>query len=139
MKMKRKTIRGRKRDRFRESDLFYDPLLSFFSSSYNGKPLPELVMGKYLVHIAFRYGLNMLFSLGIIWALFKEIEIVRLTSWLFLIVFVALVVPLFFLLKDVQAASFLPLFYVRRFLIQPLLLFLLIPAFYYYLKIHNNS
>ena len=71
--------------RFCESELFYDPLLAFFKTAYQGKALPDLVLGKYLIHVALRFGANMIFSLLIIWAFFKDNGILRVTLVLSLI------------------------------------------------------
>ncbi len=123
--------------RFRESELFYDPLLHFFKSNYNGKALPEMDQAKFFLHLFLRYGINTLFSLIILWSLFKEKEMLRLAAGIYLLLFVILGGVIYVMLQTDQS-SHLPLFYVRRFLIQPLLLFILVPAFYYYHKINKT-
>lgn len=120
--------------RFRESVFFYDPLLDFFVTAYHGKPLPEIALGKYTIHLFFRYGLNTVLSLLIIWMVFKEKGMVQFALWIYLVVCVVLMVVLSLLIINDPKGDHFILFYVRRFLIQPLLLFLILPAFYYYRK-----
>lgn len=113
-----------------EDDLFYDPLIHFFKTDHSTQPLPSLDVAKLLGHTAFRFLLNTLISLGIIWFVFKSKEIVKMSALLYIILFCILFI-LFYALIVMEAGSHLPLFYVRRFLIQPLLLLLLLPAFYF--------
>ncbi|NJM79991.1 MAG: exosortase F system-associated protein [Flavobacterium sp.] len=88
--------------------------------------------------ILFRYGLNTLFSLFLIYLLFKEKKLVVFSAWIYLSLFVILVALFFGILNLDSNPDYLVLFYVRRFLIQPLFLFLFIAAFYYQ-KRQNNS
>ncbi len=111
-----------------EDRSFYDPLLAFFKKE--GKQLPEYDSIRLFLGLAFRYGLNMLFSLGIIWLAFKDKGILKLTTILYIIFFVVLTAVLFIAL-NAEKPNLLLIFYVRRFLIQPLFLILFLPAFYY--------
>lgn len=123
--------------RFRESELFYDPLLHFFKSDYKGKELPEMEQVKFFLHLFLRFAINTLFSLMILWALFKEKEMLCLATGIYVLLFILLGIVMYIMLQNDQS-SHLPLFYVRRFLIQPLLLFILVPAFYYYRKVNKT-
>lgn len=114
--------------RFFEESLFYDPLLEFFRKE--DKTLPEYDNLKLLLSLAFRFGLNTLFSLGIIWLAFKDKAILRLTAILYGAFFIVLTAVLFITL-NAEAPNLMLIFYVRRFLIQPLLLLLFLPAFFY--------
>lgn len=123
--------------RFRESALFYDPLVSFFYDDYQSLLLPEIEWTTYLLNLLLRYGLNMLISIVILWLAFKDRGIVKFSLLLYTIVFVVLV-PLFVILwKTSSQGEYMTLFYVRRFLIQPLLIFILLPAFYYYRRVNS--
>ena len=102
-----------------EDHLFYDPFLQFFKYDYQNKPL------------FFRYVLNTLFSIAIIYLLFKQLQLVKFSAILFGILGVVLMVLFFGLLHFFNQPDYLILFYLRRFLIQPLFLVLFIPAFYY--------
>ncbi|MFK5982361.1 MAG: exosortase F system-associated protein [Flavobacteriaceae bacterium] len=117
-----------------ENELFYDPLLSFFKSDYSNNPLPEMNSFKLLGNIAFRFLLNTIVSLGILWVVFRDKGILKLSVFLFGILFCILMLAYSYLVFYSNSESFLPLFYVRRFLIQPILLLVLLPAFYFQKK-----
>nr|WP_262896178.1 exosortase F system-associated protein [Luteirhabdus pelagi] len=120
--------------RYFQNTLFYDPLLEFFNSEYVASQLPKLEFGKLVSSLLFRYALNTLLSLGVIWLVFRSKEVLRLSISVY-IAFLILFGGIFtFLLLQYQPGQYLPLFYVRRLLIQPILLLLLIPAFYFYRK-----
>jgi len=117
-----------------ENELFYDPLLFFFKSDYSNNPLPEINSFKLLGNITFRFLLNTIISLGILWVIFRDKGILKLSVFLFGILFCVLMLAFSYLLFYSNSESFLPLFYVRRFLIQPILLLVLLPAFYFQKK-----
>ena len=108
--------------------LFYDPLIKFFKSPKT--LLPPYDTAKLFLGLAFRYLLNSLLSLGILWLVFKDAQIVKLSGMLLFVFFLALAVALFIVL-NLGEPSLLAVFYIRRFLIQPLFLILFLPAFYY--------
>ncbi len=115
-----------------ENILFYDPLLEFFKNDYKTMPLPKMDNFALQTGIALRFLLNTLISLAIIWVLFKDKEIIKLSSFLygflFAILFLAFSLIIF---NSEETGGHLVLFYVRRFLIQPLFLLILLPAFYF--------
>lgn len=123
--------------RFRESELFYDPLLSFFKGYYQDAPLPELNKGKLILHIGLRYGIHMILSLIILWVAFLEKGILKFAGLVYVIVFVVLVFILLYLIQTYEIGQGGSVFYTRRFLIQPLLIFILLPAFFYYRKVNS--
>jgi exosortase F-associated protein len=114
-----------------EDNLFYDPFLIYFKRDYRVLPLPEFNALLLFMGILFRYVLNSILSLGIIYFLFKDIEMIKFASILYLFFFLVLMGAFFFILYFYGNKNNLLLFYVRRFLIQPLFLILFIPAFYY--------
>jgi len=114
-----------------EDELFYDPFLSFFKTDYQNKPLPDLNCYLLFGNLLLRYAINTFFSLIIIRLLFNERNLMIFSGYLFLFLFVILVVIFFSLLHFYKEPDYLILFYIRRFLIQPLFLVLFIPAFYY--------
>ena len=115
-----------------EDTLFYDPFLDFFKGPYQRAPLPEFSTGKLWGHIALRYGMNMILSILVLYALFRNRTLLRLSLWLYTGAFF-IFAGMYFLLLYIQVSPqyYLAVFYLRRFLIQPLLLFILVPAFYY--------
>ena len=114
-----------------EGQLFYDPFLSFFKTDYQNKPLPDLNCYLLFGNLLLRYALNTFFSLIIIRLLFNERNLMFFSGYLFIFLFVILVIVFFGLLHFSDQPDYLILFYIRRFLIQPLFLVLFIPAFYY--------
>jgi len=114
-----------------EKQLFYDPFLIYFEGDYLNWPLPEFNAFRLFLSLLFRFALNTLISLGIIYFLFKEIEMVKFAAFLYVFFFVILIGTYFFILYFYGSQNNLVLFYVRRFLIQPLFVILFIPAFYY--------
>lgn len=116
--------------RYFEASLFYDPLLLFFKTNYHKSSLPKLSLLELCVAIGYRYALNAIASLGILWFLFKKISFLKFSAYLYVIFFVIMLVTFIVLYQALPVGPHQPLFYVRRFLIQPILLFLLVPAFY---------
>jgi len=114
-----------------EDSLFYDPFLNYFKTHYHNLPLPKVENVSLFFGLFFRYFLNTAVSLAIIYVLFKDIEAVKFASILYLVFFVILVVAFFFVFSFFGEANKMALFYIRRFLIQPIFLLLFLPGFYY--------
>ena len=114
-----------------EDSLFYDPFLNYFKSNFNNVPLPEINNLHLFIGLFFRFFLNTLFSLAIIYVLFKDIEGLKFASIMYVIFFVILVIAFFFTLYFFGEENKMVLFYIRRFLIQPIFLLLFLSAFYY--------
>lgn len=112
--------------------LFYDPLIHFFKTNYHAGELPEIDTLGLVLNVSLRFWMNTLLSLVILWLLFKSREVVQLSLLVFGISFVLLLFTFSILIENYEAGTYRALFYVRRFLIQPLLLLLLIPAFYFH-------
>ena len=113
------------------SAIFYDPLIAFFKSGHISEGFPEMNMTKLLFNISLRFWLNTVISLTILWVLFQKSEILKISLVLYGIAFVVLLGVFILLLTVSENQSYMPLFYVRRFLIHPLFVLLLIPAFYF--------
>lgn len=114
-----------------EDSLFYDPFLNYFKTHYHNLPLPKVENVSLFFGLFFRYFLNTAVSLAMIYVLFKDIEAVKFASILYLVFFVILVVAFFFVFSFFGEANKMALFYIRRFLIQPIFLLLFLPGFYY--------
>lgn len=114
-----------------ETQLFYDPFLSYFKQEYVNLPFPELNNFKLALHLSFRYFLNSIISLALLWVLFRDKEMIAFAGFLYLIFFVLLLLIFFVVLHLYGEQSKMLLFYIRRFLIQPLFILLFIPAFYF--------
>lgn len=114
-----------------ESQLFYDPFLVYFSGDYLKMPLPGFNSGLLFLGLLFRFSLNTIFSLGVLYLLFKDREMILFAVVLYVLLFVILVAAFFFIIYFFKSDENLLLFYVRRFLIQPLFVIVFIPAFYF--------
>ena len=115
-----------------EDKLFYDPLLQFFKGDYKFLPLPQMDFSSLLWNVVFRFTLNSAISLIIIWISFKDSDILLLSIVLYGMLCLMLCAAFTYLVLTADESSgHLVLFYVRRFLIQPLLLLVLLPAFYF--------
>jgi exosortase F-associated protein len=114
-----------------EADLFYDPLIEYFKNDYLYKGMPEINRWKLVVDLLFRYVMNSLISIGVIWLLFKRMDYVKFAGFFLMFVFMILIVVFVLLLRNNFENGYLLPFYIRRFMIHPLFLLLLLPAFYY--------
>lgn len=113
-----------------ESQLFYDPFLEYFDTDFKNLPFPEVAVFKLLCGLFFRYFLNTILSLALIYALFQDKDILKFSTFLYVFFLVILMVLFFVILNYFPDGNWL-LFYVRRFIIQPIFVLLFIPAFYY--------
>ncbi len=112
-----------------EDSLFYDPFIHFFKTEFQHQKLPDFNTFQLFLGLLFRYWLNTVLSLGILYVLFKQKQIITISLWMYVLFFLVLNTIFFVLLY--RNPDYMMLFYVRRFLIQPLFLVLFIPAFYY--------
>jgi exosortase F-associated protein len=116
-----------------ENQLFYDPFLEYFKKDFNSLALPFYDVTQLFLGLLFRYTINMVLSLAILYVIFKEIEMIQFTSILYGFFFLVLMIA-FFMVLTYGGEYKETLFYIRRFLIQPIFLILFIPAFYYQKK-----
>jgi exosortase F-associated protein len=114
-----------------ENQLFYDPFLVYFERDYKELPLPQFNSIQLFLGLLFRYFLNTIISLGIIYVIFRETELVKFASVLYVLFFLILIIAFYCIIYFYGNHNNLILFYVRRFLIQPILILLFIPGFYY--------
>ena len=115
-----------------EDRLFYDPLLDYFHGDYKILPLPEMDFLALLGGVAFRYFLNAIISMAIIWLVFRDKGIMKLSLLIYGLLFIVFAIIFSFIVYTSKGTDhMLLLFYVRRFLIQPIFLLILLPAFYF--------
>jgi exosortase F-associated protein len=114
-----------------EDQLFYDPFLDYFKNDFANLPLPVFNPFQLFFGLLFRYALNTFISLGIIYVLFKDVQMVKFALVLYYFFFMILIITFFFIIYYVNGHNNFALFYVRRFLIQPIFVLLFVPAFYY--------
>tara|TARA_R110000868_G_scaffold329589_4_gene590393 strand:+ start:818 stop:1246 length:429 start_codon:yes stop_codon:yes gene_type:complete len=122
--------------RFFESELFYDPYLMFFENDYLYMDSPRREVLKVTAFTTIRYLLNTLISLGILFVFFKDKSIIKFSTLIYIVgYFMLILIYLYFVVNPKQEDYYL-FFNIRRFLIQPIILILLLPAFYYH-KLKN--
>ncbi len=118
-----------------ENNIFYDPLIAYFKGNFNATPLPKMYQIKLFASLGFRYYLNSIISLGIIYLLFKNAKTTKLALLLYIVLGSILLISFVFILQFFGETNKMNLFYIRRFIIQPLFLILFVPAFYYQTKV----
>jgi exosortase F-associated protein len=114
-----------------EDYLFYDPFSLYFKNDYLSLPFPVFNSLSLLISMGVRYGLNSIISLLIIYCLIKDWELTKFAAVIYVFFFVLLITAFFVLVLFTDQYNNFVVFYVRRFLIQPLLLLLFIPAIFY--------
>ncbi|WP_040278346.1 exosortase F system-associated membrane protein [Psychroserpens damuponensis] len=119
-----------------EDELFYDPYLSFFKSDYLSLDSPRREILKLSLYTTLRFVLNTVISLGIIYSFFRDKSIVRFSLAVYSIAYVILMIFFLYFVINPRQEDYYLFFNFRRFLIQPILLLLLVPAFYYH-KLKN--
>lgn len=115
-----------------EDILFYDPYLTFFKNDYLYLDSPRREVAKLVLFTSLRYILNTLMSLGILYVVFKDKSIIKFSVLIYCLAFVSLLIPFLYFVINPKQDDYYLFFNVRRFLIQPIGLILLLPAFYYY-------
>lgn len=114
-----------------EDAIFYDPLKVFFKGfNYPSQTLPELNNWLLFLNYAGRFLMNTILSLGLIFLFFLDKNILKFSGLLYGIAFVILFM-FFFGLIQTDFVGHQTLFYIRRFMIHPILVLLFIPGFYY--------
>jgi len=114
-----------------QDDLFYDPFIEYFRNEYLYGTIPVFSGSKLLLDMIFRYGLNTLISLVIIYVAFQNKDFLIFSIKFYSVAFILLSITFFIILKGELADGYLFAFYIRRFLIHPLFVLILLPAFYY--------
>ena len=114
-----------------ENQLFYDPFLDFFKQDFTNLSLPIVDSLSLFLALLFRYTLNTFLSLGIIYILFKDVAMMKFSLVLYCFFFLIFVVAFFYIIYFRNENHNWILFYVRRFLIQPIFLLLFVAGFYY--------
>lgn len=117
--------------RFFEDYLFYDPYLQFFKNDYLYIDSPRRETLKLSLFTSLRYAVNTAISIGILYLVFRDLAVLKFASILYGIAFVILLLLFLYFVINPRQEDYYIFFNIRRFLIQPLLLLILLPAFYY--------
>lgn len=114
-----------------EDSVFYDPFLDYFHVADKNAPFPDFEWAKLILNYIFRFSLNLILSALIVHFIFKNKEWTMQAVVLMLLVF-AITFPIYlYCIYTRFEVGYLFSFYMRRFVIQPLILLLIIPLFYY--------
>ena len=114
-----------------ESTLFYDPFLQYFREANKQLEIPDFVWSPLILHHLFRFCLNLIFSAIILQGFFNNKKWTIQGIVLMILVFaITFCIYLYCLHSDLEI-GYLFTFYMRRFVIQPIILLLIIPLFYY--------
>jgi len=117
------------------SQLFYDPFTAYFKNAYLNEAIPAYSSVKLWGSIFFRYTINTIISLAIIYVAFQKKGLVKFSIKFYIAAFLVLGIFYFILLQFEMINGHLFTFYVRRFLIHPVFVLILLPAFYYQKKL----
>jgi exosortase F-associated protein len=115
-----------------ENVLFYDPYLPFFENDYLYMDSPRREIAKLVFFTSLRYFVNTIISLGILYVFFKDKGIIKFSVIIYGVAYFLLLIPFLYFVINPRQEDYYLFFNIRRFLIQPLILILLLPAFYYY-------
>lgn len=122
-----------------ENELFYDPYLLFFRNDYLYLDFPNREIMKLTLFTSLRYFMNSVLSLGIIYLFFKDKSILKFCAIIYSLAFVLLILIFLYFVIHPRQEDYYLFFNIRRFLIQPLFLLLLLPAFYYFRLKHDKG
>lgn len=114
-----------------EEQLFYDPFLNYFHEANKNAHFPDFVWGKLILNYLFRFFLNLLISSAVIYFIFKNKDWTFQAIVLMVLVFLITFSLYLYCIHTQFEIGYLFSFYMRRFVIQPLILLLIIPLFYY--------
>jgi len=114
-----------------ENDLFYDPYLLFFQNDYLYIDSPRREVFKLTIFTSLRYLMNTVISLVILFVVFRDKNIIKFSGIVYMISFIVLILMFLYFVIDPKREQYYLFFNIRRFLIQPIILLLLLPAFYY--------
>ncbi|MBL7880393.1 MAG: exosortase F system-associated protein [Chryseobacterium gambrini] len=117
--------------RILEDRIFYDPFLNYFHEANKNISFPSFEWGKLISGYLFRFILNLLFSCVVIHFWFKN-KLWTIQGAILITIIFAITFPIYlYCIYDRFEIGYLFSFYMRRFVIQPLILLLIIPMFYY--------
>lgn len=117
--------------RFFEDSLFYDPYLQFFQNDYLYIDSPRRETLKLVLFTTLRFVFNSAISLGILYVIFKDKSVIKFAGLIYGVAYVFLLFAFLYFVINPKQEDYYLFFNIRRFLIQPLILVILLPAFYY--------
>lgn len=121
-----------------EDVLFYDPFLSYYKKQFVNLSFPKVNLFQLSFGLTLRFFLNSLLSITLLWVVFKDRGMINFVVFLYLGLFFLLLLAFFFVYHFYAEDGKMALFYIRRFLIQPIFILLFLPGFYYQKKMQNG-
>ena len=115
-----------------EDALFYDPYLIFFENDYLYIDSPRREVAKLILFTSLRFLINSILSLSIIYCVFKDKSMLKFSTLIYGMAYVCFLIPFIYFVINPRQQDYYLFFNVRRFLIQPIVLLVLLPALYYY-------
>ena len=113
---------------------FYDPFMDYFNGDYLVAQFPDFVFLDLIMDLTLRYWINSFISILIIGLAFKRKSVIVFSLKFYLIAFVLLTLVYAYQLNHEFRNGYLIAFYVRRMLIHPMFLIILMPVLYYHKK-----
>ena len=110
--------------------LFYDPLQEYFKNDYLYLPLPEVENSRLFMSYFFRYFMNSMISFAILKVAFRHRSFIRTIALFYTLAFALLSSILFSLIVFKIDIGYLFPFYIRRFIIHPVFIIVLLPFIY---------
>lgn len=117
----------------------YDPFTSYFQLDYLYKNIPKYDTLFMFFSLFVRYFINGIISLAIIYVAFHNKRLVIFSVKFYVLAFIVLSIIYYLLLRSGMGNGYLFTFYVRRFIIHPMFILILLPAFYYHQRILNRE
>lgn len=111
--------------------IFQDPFIDYFKFDYLVTERPKYSFWQLLLSHGIRYDINALISLAILYVIFRDRQMLVFCLVFYVFAFIILFTVYYLLLGNLSNDNYQAVFYVRRFLIQPIFVLILIPAFYY--------
>ena len=118
--------------RYYEDQLFYDPYGSFFQNDYLYIDSPRREAFKLVIFTTLRFVLNTFISLSILFVIFRDWSDIKFSGVIYLLAYIILMLLFLYFVLNPKQEDYYLFFNIRRFLIQPIILILLLPAFYYH-------
>ena len=113
-----------------ENQLFYDPFLEYFKRE-KASIYPNYEPVKLYFNLFLRYFLNTIISISILYVIFKDLNLFKFSIILYILFFIILIIGFYICLNYLENDQKTILFYIRRFIIQPIFILLFIPGFYF--------
>ncbi|WP_395074360.1 exosortase F system-associated protein [Flavobacterium sp.] len=113
-----------------ENQLFYDPFLEYFKSEI---PLvyPKFEPVKLYFSLFIRYLINAIISILVLYVIFKDLNLFKFSMFLYVLFFIILTIGFYICLNYFDENHKMILFYIRRFIIQPIFILIFIAGFYF--------